>query len=82
MLKNKFELVRLKTLAKKALKLNYFRIDNLQSISLQETVRDLSFELTLSQYSSHVRVFVFTPSPHVLLQDDHAPHDPNSGSPR
>ena len=63
-------------------KVNYFRINNLQSTSLQDSVRDLSLELTLSQYSSHVRVFVFTPSPHVLLQDDHAPHDPNSGSPR
>ena len=62
-------------------KVNYFRINNLQSTSLQETVRDLSLELTLLQYLLHVRVFVFSPLPHVLLQDDHAPHDVQCGLP-
>ena len=52
---------------------------NLHPPSLQVLVRIKSLELTVLQNAIQVRVCVFVPLPHVLLQDDHPLQDVNRG---
>ena len=49
--------------------------NNLQSTALQTSLLNKSLDLTLSQYALQDRTFVLSPLPHVLLQDDHSPHE-------
>ena len=50
------------------------KVKNLQSPALQVSLRNKSFDVTVSQYAIQDRPLVLSPSPHVLLQDDHFPH--------
>ena len=56
-----------------------FQIENLHPPSLQFAVLVKALELTLLQFAVQVRVRVFVPLPHVLLQDDHPVQDVNTG---
>ena len=49
--------------------------NNLQSPALQVPLLNKALDLTLSQYALQDRTFVLSPLPHVLLQDDHSPHE-------
>ena len=52
-----------------------------QSPKLQISVLDKSLDLTSLQYEIQERILVRSPSPHVLLQDDHSFHELYSGGP-
>ena len=54
---------------------------NLQLPALQIPLLSKSLDLTLSQNALQDRTLVLSPSPHVLLQDDHSPHELYSGGP-
>ena len=54
---------------------------NLQLPALQIPLLNKSLDLTLSQYALQDRTLVLFPSPHVLLQNDHSPHELYSGGP-
>ena len=49
--------------------------------TLQGSVLDRSLDL-MSQYEMQDRTLVLSPSPHVLLQDDHSPHEAYSNGPK
>ena len=53
----------------------------LQSPSWQISVLDKSLDSTSLQYEIQDRTLVLSPLSHVLLQDDHWPHEVNSGEP-
>ena len=57
-------------------------VNNLQSPALQIPLLNRSLDLTLSQYALQDRSLVLSPSPHVLLHDDHSPHELYSGGPK
>ena len=52
---------------------------DLQSPTLQISVLDKSLDSTSLQYEIQDRTLVRSPLSHVLLQDDHWPHEANSG---
>ena len=52
-----------------------------QSPKLQISVLDKSLDLSSLQYAIQERILVLSPSPHVLLQDDHSLHELYSGGP-
>ena len=54
---------------------------DLQLTTLQGLVLDKSLDLMLSQYEMQDRTLVLSPSPHVLLQDDHSLHEAYSDGP-